>query len=105
MSNIEIDPSWLDKGADDMTTIRGELHSTITTLTTSLAGRGAPWGGDSYGRKFADGADGYQSSAQTLISGANSLEAVFGTFATGLRNAANAVRRNEQAIADHLNRS
>jgi uncharacterized protein YukE len=105
MTNVEIDPDWLDKGADDMTTIQGQLQSIITTLTTNLAALGTPWGPDSYGRKFADGTNGYLSSMQTLISGAKSLVAVFGTFATGLSNAATTVRQNEQVISDGFNQS
>jgi hypothetical protein len=105
MSNVEIDPDWLNKGADDMTMIQGKLTSTVTILTTSLAGRGRPWGTDSYSKKFADGGNGYPSSAQTLISGAQSLTSVLGTFATGLNNAATTVRENEQVISDSFNRS
>ncbi|WP_067667188.1 hypothetical protein [Nocardia miyunensis] len=88
MTSVEINPEQLRTAASDCDRIHSSVLSTLKTLRTAVDAEQAPWGNDSFGKKFADGDKGYIAVSKNLLEGINDLATTFGTFASGQREAA-----------------
>ncbi|MFE1593229.1 hypothetical protein [Nocardia sp. NPDC058705] len=72
---VKVTESQLRKAAGRTGDVRDAISAVLNGLQTSLDGRGAPWGGDTTGKQFTDGENGYFAGREGLMqSAANSAE-------------------------------
>ncbi|WP_040794507.1 hypothetical protein [Nocardia higoensis] len=82
MSTVENYPHLLDTAAGETGGVRDAINTVMSTLASSLAGRGEPWGRDTIGSQFADGPDGYLASKKNLETSAAAIAGSFDRFST-----------------------
>ncbi|WP_327143719.1 hypothetical protein [Nocardia sp. NBC_01327] len=80
--------------------VRDSIDTVVKTLTASADGRGEPWGNDSLGKNFADGANGYLKSRENIIDGANNMAGTFDNFSKGQTDAAAQLTSMDQGNSD-----
>ncbi|MQY24986.1 hypothetical protein [Nocardia aurantia] len=82
---------------------QGELAAIVGDLTTRLDNYGSQtWGDDSYGKKFADGHDGYLAARDNLLTGGTEMAAAIGSVGRGLIAAAGNFTDNEASGRDRF---
>ncbi|WP_454198385.1 WXG100 family type VII secretion target [Nocardia sp. Marseille-Q1738] len=104
---IELDPDLLRQAAQKTSHVRDRINSVMSTLQTSLAGRGAPWGNDKIGDNFYNGPngnDGYQASRKNLTTNATNMSTTFGNFSTNQARTADYLERQDRRNADGFRR-
>ncbi|MEV0356845.1 hypothetical protein AB0H71_12355 [Nocardia sp. NPDC050697] len=71
--------------------VRDRITGVLTTLTTAIDGRGAPWGNDAIGDQFLNGSDGngYSAGRTNLVQGTGNMATTFGNFSSAQTTAAN----------------
>lgn len=71
--------------------VRDRINGVVTTLTSAIDGRGAPWGNDAIGNQFLNGSDGngYAAGRTALIQGSGNMATTFGNFSDAQNKAAN----------------
>ncbi|WP_155981323.1 hypothetical protein [Nocardia sp. BMG111209] len=94
---VEVDPEQLRSAAGSTTDVQTAIDTVISTLTAALAGRGAPWGNDSLGRRLASQ---YEPAKQALIDGAGTFSGTFQGLATGQIDAADQMERTDIISGD-----
>lgn len=82
MSTVENYPHLLDTAAGKTGGVRDAIDAVLSTLASSLAARGAPWGHDEIGSRFAAGPDGYLASERNLRDSAAAISGSFDRFST-----------------------
>lgn len=85
---VENYPPLLDKAAQKTGEVRDRINAVLTTLSASLAGRGAPWGNDKIGDQFTQGENGYFASRENLTTSAANMATTFDNFSTSQTDAA-----------------
>lgn len=97
---IEIDPYALSRAAEITSGAADEIKRIVDNLRNALAleddTTNFPWGKDSFGKKFADGATGYKTARTTLLDGGDGLAAGTRGFADGQRQAAELMLESDQ---------
>ncbi|MFC3964551.1 hypothetical protein [Nocardia jiangsuensis] len=71
--------------------VRDRINGVLTTLTSAIDGRGAPWGNDAIGNQFLNGSDGngYAVGRTNLVEGTGNMATTFGNFCGAQTEAAN----------------
>lgn len=89
-SKLEVYEDRLRKAGSATGKVRDAIHGVMSTLNSSLAGRGAPWGGDKIGKQFYDGQadDGYKAGRKKLGTSAANMAMSFNNFSTSQYKAA-----------------
>ncbi|MFI6046321.1 hypothetical protein ACIA8C_32205 [Nocardia sp. NPDC051321] len=91
---FEFHPDDFRAAAGKTAHVGDRITDVVNNLTSTLSGRGAPWGDDKMGKQFADGpggGDGYHSSKKNLVDGTTSMAGSF-----------NDVAANQRTVADKL---
>ncbi|MBY8856539.1 hypothetical protein K7711_08635 [Nocardia sp. CA2R105] len=101
MTSVEINPEQLRTAASDCDRIHSAILTAMKSLQTAVDAKQAPWGSDSFGKKFADGEKGYVAVSKNLLDGINDLATTFGTFASGQREAADELSNADTGNANH----
>ncbi|MCX4093064.1 hypothetical protein [Nocardia sp. alder85J] len=84
-------------------TAQGQLAAIVGDLTTALHNYGSQtWGDDSYGKKFADGKEGYVAARDDLLSGGSDMASVIGSVGRTLIDAAGNFTGNEASGRDNF---
>lgn len=96
MSTVENYPHLLDTAAGKTGEVRDAVETVMATLRAALAGRGAPWGQDEMGLRFADGPQGYLASKTNLETSAAAIAESFDRFSTTQYDTATELRKLEQ---------
>ncbi len=100
MTSVEINPDQLRTAASDCDRIHGSIVTALRNLQSAVDAEQAPWGNDSFGKKFADGDKGYLAVSKNLLDGINDLATTFGTFASGQREAADELNNADTGHAN-----
>ncbi|MFI5715600.1 hypothetical protein [Nocardia sp. NPDC051750] len=84
--------------------VRDRVNGVIDTLTTSINGRGEPWGNDTLGNSFLNGEanDGYSSGKTNLFASARNVAGTMGSFYDGQVESANYLKDMEDGNRDGL---
>lgn len=101
MTSVEINPDQLRTAAADCDRIHGSVLTALKNLQTAVDAKQAPWGNDSFGKKFAGGEKGYSAVSKNLLEGINDLATTFGTFASGQREAADELSNADTGHSSH----
>lgn len=91
---FEFHPDDFRAAAGKTAHVGDRVTDVVTNLTSTLSGRGAPWGNDKMGKQFANGPggdDGYNSSKKNLLEGT-----------TGMAGSFKNVAENQRKVADQL---
>ncbi|MEU7142922.1 hypothetical protein ABZ942_25995 [Nocardia sp. NPDC046473] len=91
---FEFHPDEFRTAAGKTAHVGDRITDVVNNLTSTLAGRGSPWGDDKMGNQFANGpggSDGYHSSKKNLVDGTTGMA---GTFKD--------VAANQRKVADQL---
>ncbi|MFI1915027.1 hypothetical protein [Nocardia sp. NPDC020380] len=80
--------------------VRDGIQGVVNTFESSADGLGQPWGTDSLGSQFANGAQGYLASKQNILDGAKNMAGTFGNFSSSQHDSAVKLEQTEQANAD-----
>ncbi|MFI6172433.1 hypothetical protein ACIBCN_37035 [Nocardia sp. NPDC051052] len=79
------------------------FHAIMRELTDAVGGAGTEtWGDDSFGKQFAEGANGYRASRSNLLKGGNDMLETLEDFGTGLTTAANSMSNGESGNVDNF---
>ncbi|WP_378737193.1 hypothetical protein [Nocardia brasiliensis] len=82
--NVENSPDLLRKAAQNKTGhVRDRLNSVLSTLESSLAGRGRPWGDDKIGHRFYNGENGYGTGREHATKNVQNAATSFDNFEKG----------------------
>ncbi len=85
---VEVDTNQLRNAAGKVDDVAARVWKTVTHLQDTLDDRGAPFGHDSYGKKFTEGESGYEKSSHNLMDGAVNLTRSLNKFTSSMRDAA-----------------
>jgi hypothetical protein len=99
---IELDPDLLRQAAQKTSHVRDRINTVLSTLQTSLANRGAPWGNDKLGDQFVNGSDGntgYFASHANLTTSSSNMATTFGNFSTNQTDTASFMERQDRGNA------
>ncbi|WP_157555400.1 WXG100 family type VII secretion target [Nocardia crassostreae] len=88
MSKVSATPEQLRSAGGKMQALHDRVNGIFNKLEGALAGRGEPWGNDSYGSGFADGEQGYLTARENLKDGFGKLATTFKSYADGQKDAA-----------------
>ncbi|MFJ9362877.1 hypothetical protein ACIRRA_00445 [Nocardia sp. NPDC101769] len=83
--------------------VRDGIQGVVHTLESSADALGTPWGSDSLGSQFANGAQGYLASSKNIRDGAKNMAGTFANFSTSQQASADKLLQTEQANADAFN--
>ncbi|WP_330233024.1 hypothetical protein OHA40_11405 [Nocardia sp. NBC_00508] len=100
---IELDPDLLRQAARKTGHVRDRINSVMSTLQTSLAGRGAPWGNDKIGDNFYNGPngnDGYRASRENLTTNSANTASTLGNLSTNQTDTADYLARQDRRNGD-----
>ncbi|MEU7145836.1 hypothetical protein ABZ942_40785 [Nocardia sp. NPDC046473] len=79
------------------------FHTIMRELIDAVGGAGAEtWGDDSFGKQFAEGANGYRASRSNLLKGGNDMLTTLQDFGTGLTTAANNTSNGESGNVNNF---
>lgn len=95
---VGVTPEKLRGAAGRMGDLRDRVSSILSTLETSLAAKGAAWGGDGYGSTFTDGPngnDGYTAAHTNLNTGLGDMATTLGSYAKGQYDAATLLEKQD----------
>ncbi|WP_216911428.1 hypothetical protein [Nocardia noduli] len=79
------------------TAIKGVVRNLRTSLDLEDDATNFPWGKDSFGKKFSEGANGYKTSRNTLLEGGEGLGNGAQGFADGQGQAADLMIASDEA--------
>ncbi|MCU1643452.1 MAG: hypothetical protein JWN03_3727 [Nocardia sp.] len=79
--------------------VQDGIQQVVNTLVSSSDSRGEPWGDDSLGNQFANGANGYTKSKTNILEGANNMAGTFGNFSQGQLDAVTKLTNMDQGNA------
>lgn len=100
---FQYDSDLFLKAAKKTGDARDRINTVLHTLQSSINARGNPWGNDTLGRNFAkgpDGAGGYTSSRDNMITGAQNIAGSLDNFSTGQTKSAQLLEKMEQGNRD-----
>jgi hypothetical protein len=95
-NSVEVDPAQLKVAALTSESIQQRIQQSLTRLQSTLTSDGTPWGNDSFGKKFAEGDQGYLVASENLTAGLTQMSSTFGDFAKGQREAADGLTAMDQ---------
>ncbi|QBS42951.1 hypothetical protein [Nocardia sp. CS682] len=100
---VQYESELFFKAAKKTGDARDRINGVLNTLQSSINSRGNPWGNDTLGRSFANGADGsggYTSSRDNIIMGAQNIAGSLGNFSTGQTKSAKLLEKMERGNRD-----
>ncbi|MEV0252261.1 hypothetical protein AB0H76_37135 [Nocardia sp. NPDC050712] len=99
---LEVYVDRLEKAGGKTDDVRDRLNTVLSTLKSSIAGRGTPWGvpGDTIGDQFANGENGYLASRDGLAESTTAIAGTFGKFSEGQLKGAKDLRAMDDGNAD-----
>lgn len=80
--------------------LRDRMNGILATLESSLAAKGAAWGGDGYGSNFADGPQGYVAARENLTEGIGNTAKTLDSYSDGQYKAADLLARTDKRSAE-----
>jgi hypothetical protein len=89
---LKHDADLFEKAALKTGDVRDRVSAVLTTLESTLAGRGAPWGEDKMGHQFSEGPDGYKSAREKMFTNIKNAVTSFGNFSSGQTQTADLLR-------------
>ncbi|MEV6560158.1 WXG100 family type VII secretion target [Nocardia sp. NPDC051756] len=95
-SKVGVTPEQLRSAAGKMGLLRDRMNDILSTLESSLATKGAAWGGDGYGSTFADGPEGYVAAHKNLAEGIGNTAVTLGSYSAGQYKAADLLARMDR---------
>ncbi|WP_067845395.1 WXG100 family type VII secretion target [Nocardia lijiangensis] len=95
-------PGQLRRAAGAMGDLRDRVNGILTTLETSLAAKGAAWGGDGYGTAFADGPEGYVAARENLTEGLGNTAKTLDSYSDGQYKAATLLARTDKRSGEGI---
>jgi uncharacterized protein YukE len=94
---LSLDPDEVRSTAEQLAEVGTQLKNVMSTLHTRLNSYGpAPWGGDSLGKKFADGDQGYVAQVGAVDQSTGALADLLDTYAGSLKDAADSLEQQDQ---------
>ncbi|OJF78356.1 hypothetical protein NS14008_02880 [Nocardia seriolae] len=82
----------------------GEVHDgiqgVVDRLASATAALGDPWGSDSLGNQFANGAQGYLARKKNIVEGATNMAGTFANFSKSQHDSAVELEKIEKENAD-----
>ena len=84
--------------------MRDRVNGVLDTLTTSINGRGKPWGNDTLGQNFVNGQnnDGYSAGKKNLIESAENIAGTMDSFHDGQVESADFLQDMEDGNRDGM---
>ncbi|MBF6211568.1 hypothetical protein IU433_17310 [Nocardia puris] len=98
--SVEVDPVLLRRAGGLTGDIRDRIGGVLTTLRTTTAGLGEPWGDDKIGTTFAEGPKGYVASRKSALESLDALKATFAGVSEGQNDSADLLEAQERASED-----
>lgn len=95
-SKVGVTPEQLRSAAGKMGLLRDRMNDILSTLESSLATKGAAWGGDGYGSTFADGPEGYVAAHKNLTEGIGNTAVTLDSYCAGQYKAADLLARMDR---------
>ncbi len=93
---VELNPDGLRKAATEFDEVSATTKSILDKLQSSTAAKGAPWGDDKNGKRFAEGDKGYITNRDGMFHTLSQLVSVFTDNANNLRDSAKTFEDNEK---------
>ncbi|MQY19537.1 hypothetical protein [Nocardia macrotermitis] len=94
--SVELNPEGLRKSATEFEGVSATTKAILDKLQGASAAKGAPWGDDKNGKKFAEGEKGYITNRDGMFNTLSQLVTVFADNANNLRDSANTFEQNEK---------
>jgi len=85
---VEVNTGKLRTAGGTMNDSGGRVGDVLANLKRTLTAKGNPFGNDSYGHKFTEGANGYDTSSKNLLSGGDNMTKSLDEFGSGMDDAA-----------------
>ncbi|MVU78986.1 hypothetical protein GPX89_17250 [Nocardia sp. ET3-3] len=82
--------------------VRDGIQGVVDTFESSADGLGEPWGSDSLGKQFAEGAQGYLASKKNIVDGAKNMAGTFANFSKSQHDSAVELEKKEKENADQF---
>ncbi|MEU1980946.1 hypothetical protein [Nocardia sp. NPDC019395] len=101
-NDIEFDPARMREAATGMAGVAGRIDEVLSTLRSSTAAEGEPWGTGKIGTQFAHGDDkgpGYLEVRDGLDEVVGEISTLLDDYATGLDDSAALFEDSEQGSA------
>ncbi|GAA5067095.1 hypothetical protein [Nocardia callitridis] len=92
---ISVDTGKLRGAAAISGGVGDRIGAILTELEGVTGGDGTPWGNDSFGKKFADGANGYVAARENLTGAVGGMAKTFNDIEAGQSDAANELEVGE----------
>ncbi|MFC9995464.1 hypothetical protein [Nocardia sp. NPDC127526] len=102
--NVSANMDDMRSAAKQLAHLADNIGQVATSLETSLAAVGTPWGDDKPGIQFAEGEHGYRKRRDGLCEAGQFKSKLLHEFADMLTKSADALDRNEQGSTDRLAR-
>jgi uncharacterized protein YukE len=93
--DLGVDPQDLRATAERLSDLSARMTQVMSSLNSKLAAEGAPWGDDSAGRAFADGAGGYLAQVDDVNGSVAAKTDLLDQYAKGLRQAADTFEQSD----------
>lgn len=93
---VELNPDGLRKAATEFDDVSASTKALLDRLQSSSGAKGAPWGDDKNGKRFAEGDKGYITNRDGMFNTLSQLVTVFTDNANNLRDSANTFEQNEK---------
>ncbi|GAB26102.1 hypothetical protein GOPIP_092_00200 [Gordonia polyisoprenivorans NBRC 16320 = JCM 10675] len=99
MADLGVTPAALRAAAAHLAATSSNLGEVLSSLESSLAGEGAPWGDDEPGTQFATGGagGGYLGQKQSVSEAISAKVDLLTTYSEGLRNTADNLEGGDTA--------
>ncbi len=94
---VEVDPAKLKSASTQMAGVGKQVQQIVDDLKAAIAGKGEPWGNDSYGSEFSKN---YVPGRDALITGGGNMATSVNSYADGMSKASDNFRNSEQTSAD-----
>ncbi|RDI43606.1 hypothetical protein DFR68_12073 [Nocardia mexicana] len=85
----------LENAAAKTEQIGDDIESVLGNLSIALDTKAAPWGDDAFGKKFADGENGYKKARDNLMEGIQNMRKTLDEFADGQKGAVIKLEKQE----------
>ncbi|MBY8855232.1 hypothetical protein K7711_01940 [Nocardia sp. CA2R105] len=93
---VELNPDGLRKAATEFDDVSASTKALLDRLQSASGAKGAPWGDDKNGKRFAEGDKGYITNRDGMFNTLSQLVTVFTDNANNLRDSANTFEQNEK---------
>jgi uncharacterized protein YukE len=93
--SLGVDPQDLRSTAEHLADVSARMKQVMSSLNSKLAAEGAPWGDDSTGHAFADGADGYLAQVDDVNGSVKAKTDLLDQYADNLRKIADTFEQSD----------